>query len=63
MKKNIKLILVTVIYDKISNFINEFIQSIDQQSFKNFEILVVNDCDKIDLIKKFKSKLKKNSRN
>jgi glycosyltransferase involved in cell wall biosynthesis len=59
MKKNNKLILVTVIYDEISNFINEFIQSIDQQSFKNFEILVVNDCDKIDLIKKFKSKLKK----
>lgn len=55
-----KIALLTVFHDKNKIFINDYLRSVDNQSFKNFTLIIVNDkCSyKIKNLKKFKFKYK-----
>ena len=44
-----KIALLTVFFPKISEFINDYLDSVAQQDFKNFSLVIVTDEFKIDL--------------
>lgn len=59
MKNNAKLISIVVPVYNASRFLNDTINSILNQTYTNFELLLVNDCSKdnsVEIIKEYKDK-------
>lgn len=53
-----KISLIISIYDKY-DFLYLVLKSIENQTFKNFEVILAEDCEKKELLKKLKEWRKK----
>ena len=57
----IKITIITSIYNK-SKYLSDYVQSIKNQTFKDFEVICVDDCSTDDSLKQLQILVSKDSR-